>query len=359
MDGLIQAVVYDTASPANIYSATVMHMVDGSQKILMISSKKNIITLESKTINDEVKTYPVELNFSNISSNAEIFSIHCINRYKEFDDFVIGITYGTIIDELNSETYLNIYSGFPGSSLEAIMENCETLMLDFFPFKLNHAIYVCETHKKGMWLLSGSDKKIHAYKSDEQKITEQEIEKHFIEYEDTKDSIVLCFDTKSFSNYKKRISFYGCETGYSMVAVVDSEKNEILHYFAEHYQSPVTIMELFNIHNKTAKTKHILSVKENFIPDCNTINEKEEICLLVGSAVESAVVYMNVLKNNLKNAITLTNSNRHQAIICALITDVNFDSKNEILIGTYGNHEPKDIVEILRSRLNILKVKEN
>lgn len=57
----------------------------------------------------------------------------------------------------------------------------------------------------------------------------------------------------------RRISFYGCETGYSMVAIVDSEKNEILQYFAEHYQSPVTVMELFNIHNKTAETQHILS----------------------------------------------------------------------------------------------------
>jgi len=45
----------------------------------------------------------------------------------------------------------------------------------------------------------------------------------------------------------------------------------------------------------------------------------------------------NVLKNDLRNAITLTDSNRHQAIVCALITDVNFDSKNEILLGTYGN----------------------
>lgn len=44
-----------------------------------------------------------------------------------------------------------------------------------------------------------------------------------------------------------------------------------------------------------------------------------------------------MLKNNLKSAITLTDSDRHQAIVCALITDVNFDSKNEILLGTYGN----------------------
>lgn len=70
MDGLTQAVVYDTASPANIYSATVMHMVNGSQKIIMISSKKDIITLESKIIDDEVNTYVVELNFSNIPSKS-------------------------------------------------------------------------------------------------------------------------------------------------------------------------------------------------------------------------------------------------------------------------------------------------
>lgn len=45
-----------------------------------------------------------------------------------------------------------------------------------------------------------------------------------------------------------------------------------------------------------------------------------------------------MLKEDLKSAITLTDSNRHQAIVCALITDVNFDSKNEILLGTYGNY---------------------
>lgn len=68
MDGLTQSVVHDMSLPANIYSATVMHKLDGSEKILMISSRKTIITLESKTVNDEVNTYVVELNFSNIPS---------------------------------------------------------------------------------------------------------------------------------------------------------------------------------------------------------------------------------------------------------------------------------------------------
>lgn len=54
-----------------------------------------------------------------------------------------------------------------------------------------------------MWLLSGSDKKIHAYKYDEEEICEQNIEEYFVEFTDTKDTIVLCFGTKSFSNSKK------------------------------------------------------------------------------------------------------------------------------------------------------------
>ncbi|XP_060877730.1 KICSTOR complex protein kaptin-like isoform X3 [Metopolophium dirhodum] len=342
MDGLVQSVVYDTSSPANIYSATVMQKVDGDQKIVMIASKKDMITLESKIIDDKVETSIVELNFSNIPNNAEIISIHCINRCKEYDDFVFGITYALIVEDEEpetAETYLNIYSGFPGSSLEAIMESCKTLKLDFVPFQLNHAIYMSELQKNGMWLLSGSDKKIHAYKIEEQEILEQKVEEYFIEFEDTKDSIVLCFGTKSFSNYKKRLSYYGCETGYSMLAIVDSGKNQILHCFLERYESPITVMQLFNIHKKTVDIDNILSaVKDDFIPDCDTVDEKEQVCLLVGSAVESAVVYMNVLKNDLRNAITLTDSNRHQAIVCALITDVNFDSKNEILLGTYGNY---------------------
>lgn len=47
--------------------------------------------------------------------------------------------------------------------------------------------------------------------------------------------------------------------------------------------------------------------------------------------------FRNVLQNNLKKAIKLKNSNKHRAIVTALIADVNFDSKNEILLGTYGN----------------------
>lgn len=38
-----------------------------------------------------------------------------------------------------------------------------------------------------------------------------------------------------------------------------------------------------------------IAAEEDFTADCNIINEKESICLLVGSVLECAVVYMQVL----------------------------------------------------------------
>lgn len=66
MNGLTQATIFDSTSPGNIYSATVMLSVNGDQKILMIDSKKDIITLESTIVNGEVETSVVKLDFSHI-----------------------------------------------------------------------------------------------------------------------------------------------------------------------------------------------------------------------------------------------------------------------------------------------------
>jgi len=44
-----------------------------------------------------------------------------------------------------------------------------------------------------------------------------------------------------------------------------------------------------------------------------------------------------VLENYLKNGIILKDSKRYGGIMSSLITDINFDCKNEILIGTEGN----------------------
>jgi len=82
-----------------------------------------------------------------------------------------------------------------------------------------------------MWLLSGSDEKIHAYKSDKQQICEQKIEDYFTEFKDTNIGISINFGTKSFSDYKKYLLFILNETrNYSKLNIflVCFQKNIIL-----------------------------------------------------------------------------------------------------------------------------------
>jgi len=55
------------------------------------------------------------------------------------------------------------------------------------------------------------------------------------------------------------VSFYGGETGKSIFAIVDSEKNQILHTVVERYRSPIISMQLFNIYNKTFEIEELES----------------------------------------------------------------------------------------------------
>lgn len=47
--------------------------------------------------------------------------------------------------------------------------------------------------------------------------------------------------------------------------------------------------------------------------------------------------FRDVLKNHLGCGFILPNSGNYNAISTSLIADINFDSQNEILLGTQGN----------------------
>lgn len=126
MNGLTQTKIFDLPCNSNVYCATVLRSIDGKEKIVLACKKRELITLESKIINDIVEAFIVQLNFSNIPSewnfwqfiilslymyhlfagNADIISIHCINRSKEYDDFAFGITYALVCNMYKQ--YVNI-----------------------------------------------------------------------------------------------------------------------------------------------------------------------------------------------------------------------------------------------------------
>lgn len=92
-----------------------------------------------------------------------------------------------------------------------------------------------------MWLLSGYDNRIHAYKSDERQICEEKIEEYFIEFKGTNDEVSVMFDTKSFSDYKKYLHFILNEAQ-------EEELNSII-IFLLCFQKNIVLWHYFGIFN--------------------------------------------------------------------------------------------------------------
>lgn len=44
----------------------------------------------------------------------------------------------------------------------------------------------------------------------------------------------------------------------------------------------------------------------------------------------------HIASEGLEQAHRLPKSERHDSVLCALVADINFDGRNEIVIGTYG-----------------------
>ncbi|NWQ85065.1 KPTN protein, partial [Burhinus bistriatus] len=58
--------------------------------------------------------------------------------------------------------------------------------------------------------------------------------------------------------------------------------------------------------------------------------------LLVTSTIELSVVYRDVLTKGLSDQLILPASDQYDSVLCALVTDIDFDGAGEILLGTYG-----------------------
>ena len=112
-----------------------------------------------------------EIQFTYIPSGAEIISIDAFNRSKTVDDFVIGVTIIKSAESGSPGQYLNIYSDWDVMmeqrqfQLENLAQSCISLSLDFTPYQLTH----CRAGDGTVWLLGGSDRRIHVYSEDKAK----------------------------------------------------------------------------------------------------------------------------------------------------------------------------------------------
>ncbi|OAD59813.1 Kaptin [Eufriesea mexicana] len=211
MNNLTDAHWFPLTSQGNIYSMTKLCSINGPNKVLVASLKRKIYSCEYHLMpNLHLRPLVKELLFTYIPSGAEIISIDAYNKSDSGDGFVIGITILKASTDTSVERYLNIYTegaidgeGDEGSSIEAIAQNCLMVELAYTPYHLYHTILAQQnTPNEVVWLLSGSDYKIHMIREDKlnHSYSESPIEKYFPELHDIH-GIAIWINIYHYDNY--------------------------------------------------------------------------------------------------------------------------------------------------------------
>ncbi|XP_007261044.2 KICSTOR complex protein kaptin isoform X1 [Astyanax mexicanus] len=301
----------------------------GEQELLAATLKGKVVCFRYQDLQHKIRPVAKEVQFTYIPVDAEIVSIDSFNKSSPNRGLVVGITF--IKDSGDKATpFLNIYCDYePGSefNLESIAQSCLNLELQFTPFQLYHTeLQFEEGQRETVFLLSGHDQRIHLYKENASlhQFEEQPVEKFFPELSELP-SNVLWMDVLSIDNCR-RLTTFGCQNGCVGLALVNQRGPEIVSSWRLQQDSPISTVLLFPL-----KLPAHNSSKAGLQAD-----EVTEYNLLVTSTIEMAVVYRNVEQNGMSKPVCLTDSDQCDAVLCALLIDLDFDGQQEVLLGTYG-----------------------
>lgn len=124
----------------------------------------------------------------------------------------------------------------------------------------------------------------------------------------------------------RRLSAFGCQNSCVGLALVNQTGPEVLQSWRFQFDSPISTVLLFPLScqiepNQPSREKSV---------------EMEGYNLLVTSTIEMAVVYRDVQERGLSCSVCLSESDQWDAVLCALVIDLDFDGQREVLLGTYG-----------------------
>ncbi|XP_022333835.2 KICSTOR complex protein kaptin-like [Crassostrea virginica] len=333
-----------TTPQTNIYLHARVQDPDGSNKVVIASLAGKIVVVEYLRSFDNLIPSTKEIHFTYLPGDAELISLDVISKFNQGNGIVVGITFIKQKQESHLEDgdnactqqYLNIYSSCePGqeSQLESIAQGCLTIDLDFVPYQLTHSyIIISEEQKEDVFLLGGSDKKVHLYKEGLQhRFREEDSDEFFPEFQEL-DSCIYWLDIEYYEADTRRLTAMGHQTGLVRLAIVDAVKTEVLRTLVSEHDSPITSVRIFNPVCNSLPPSFLKSDK---IPT-SQLNEVPTFNLLVVSALSPATVHRDVLNRQLSDCLVLPGSNSYDIPLCVCVMDVDFDGQNELLVGTYG-----------------------
>ncbi|XP_037072009.1 KICSTOR complex protein kaptin-like isoform X3 [Pollicipes pollicipes] len=332
-------------SQGNVYSLAFLQVDRGVTKVLVASLKRKVYSLEyvhdargvlHPTVN--------EIPFTYLPEGSEIISIDAFNKSENREEMVVGFAIIKDVDRGDGKTsqYLNIYSDwepeFGASPLETLAQNWRHVELPFIPYQLQHAVVDINGTLDTCFLLSGSDKTMHLYCEDKpnQSFREEPLEPLFPEFADLP-SVVL------WTNFYKdipglRVTALACECGYIRVSVVDLSLLRVTHVWSTTHDNPVTSVRLFTLGTRLEAPEFVRAALRD-PSDLATPADHQPLHLLVTNALMPSAVYSELPLAPGRpppRRHLLADSDASDVVTCSCVCDINMDSRNELVLGTYG-----------------------
>ncbi|XP_028397705.1 KICSTOR complex protein kaptin-like [Dendronephthya gigantea] len=328
---------FPIVSQTNVYGlSTYYESKNKCSKVLLACLKGNILCISSPQSGGPSSITSANVPLKNLQG-ADIVSIDAFNSSNGLH---FGITFLKDSHSNFQRQYFNIYYG-KGSELdtcklESIADSCQTIELDFVPFQLIHARQSDDNEKdENVFLLSGSDGKIHLYEkaSINQEFREQKVEDYFPEFQNLPNNVIWM--DVYYDGDRRRLSCFACQNGFLKMVVV--KKNVVIKEWSSMHDGPVSSVKIFTFEAQQCKISNELrEVLE--LPEENEVAEtaNSEIHVLVTCVIEPSVIYEDVLNNGLSKLSILPDSDKYDCVVCSHISDVDWDGNNEILLGTFG-----------------------
>ena len=324
-------------SQTNVYNYTSFELGDGSRKVLVGSLQGKVTCFEYQS----EQPIATDVAFSYIPTDAEIVAIDAFVRPP--NGVLVGIT--LIKQEgMSRMQFLNVYGSHtdPRDSFDwaRLVEDFQPCSLDFLPYHLTHAKLKGET----VFLLSGGDRRVHLYRlypEDQLKVFQEDekLNDFLPEMCDCQlNSCIMRLDIRETNDI--RMTALGCQDGLVCLSKVDLKTNCVLQkWHSTRLDGPITSLKLFEEKvtfplDVERGLAHLFTVDQP--DDHKPTSTMNDLHLVVGCAIELAAVYKSVISMGLDLPTSLPSSDQYDSVLTVTAADVNWNNKNEILVGTYG-----------------------
>ncbi|KAF5298731.1 hypothetical protein FQR65_LT09600 [Abscondita terminalis] len=281
-----------------------------------------------------------------INSISDTFGGYNFSSF--FNEFLYKL--GRLQHEWNStdlhtlETFLNIYSGWEESkefNMESLSQNClNNIELRYIPYHLTHTYLVKwnedgTVDKETVFVLSGSDNKVHVYQENRTNHMYKEVElaEHFPEFVKPA-SVVMWMDIYYFDNYSERLTVFGCECGYMRLCRYNLKSSKIMFNFSTNFNGTISNVRIYPEQRVYEQPKCMKEVYK----EPTTENSDPNLNVIITNTLLPPVHFRDVLQFGLARYECLPRLDLSSVYSSIEIADINFDGFNEILIGT-SHHE--------------------